>query len=492
MTPPPGTAGFGVRLRRWWQGRDRRKLLLGSPALAGGLVALAGGAVVLAAHPRELHARYLAEGKAALKVKNYPHALTCFERLAPDPAADPDTAYRLALAAEAAGDLPRAAGLMRALAPDGAKGYAPAHYWRARHLLLAAPGSPVAADMAEAHLTRAIEGDLDDRDAVHGLLGQLSLARAGRADVGDGRDAALAAAERHLAEAVGSQPAFRVPLARVLALRGNPTRSRQEAEQAVRYFREKATAEPGNVRARLFWADAAVVLADFPAAVDALEKGHAATRSPDYPPALARVYVAWHDARKGKGAAAAELVGLLDKGLAFDPANKDLLHRLTERTRVGGADADAAREALRGLLAKGGTALAPVHFALAVDARTRGEAAAEKFHLEQALKLDPKAGLIANNLAVVLADPPAPDLPRAWELATAAVALDPNRPTYRDTRGRIALKLGKPADALPDLELVLAKAPDTPGLHAALAEAYEKLGRPELAKPHREIAAAGK
>lgn len=488
MTPPPGTAGFGVRLRRWWQGRDRRKLVFGAPALVGGLLALAVGTVVLASHPRELHARYLAEGKAALKSRNYPHALTCFERLAPDPAADPDTAYRLALAAEAAGDLPRAAGLMRALAPDGAKGYAPAHYWRARFLLAAAPGSAAAADVAEAHLTRALEGELDDRAAVHGLLGQLALARAGRPDVGDGRDAALAAAERHLAEAVGSQPAFRVPLARVYALRGNPTRSRQEAEQAVRFFRERATAEPGNVRARLFWADAAAVLGDFPAAVDALEKGFAATRSADYPPALARVYVAWYEARKGKGAAAAELVGLLDKGLGHDPANKDLLQRLTERTRVGGADADAAREALRGLLARGGTALGPVHLALAVDARGRADPAAEKFHLEQALKLDPKAATVANNLAVVLADPPNPDLPRAWELANAAVALDPNRPTYRDTRGRIALKMGKPADALTDLELVLAKAPETPGLHAALAETYDKLGRPELARPHRELA----
>lgn len=469
-----GTAGLRLRLRAWWAARDWRRLALGAPAVAcaAGLAGLA--AACLSGSPRELEARYLAEAKAAFQAGQYPRALTCYDRLAP--AADgPDALYRLALTAEAAGDPARAAAIMRDLAPDAGRGYAPAHYWRARQYL-AAPPDPRRVAAARDHLARALDGDLDDRDAVHGLLGSLYLAD----------DRRLEDAEFHLGKAVATRPTFRLQLARAFARRGNLPRARQEAELAVRYFRDRAKADPSGVVPRLMWADAEAFLEDFPAAVGALEEGLAATGDPVYRQALGKAYAGWYDARKQRaGVPPGELLGLLDRGLARDPENRDLLNRLLELLRVGAPEADRARAALHDLLAKGGTAAGPIHFALAVDARLRGDRAAELVHLEQAFRLDPRTGAIANNLAWVLSQPPAPDLPRALTLVNVALEREPGNPTYLDTRGRIYLALGRWPDALADLGAVHAKAPDTPGLGDALAEAYERLGQADLAARYR-------
>jgi tetratricopeptide (TPR) repeat protein len=478
MDSPTMRGPLSRRVRWWWRGRDWRTFLLGAPALLAGTALLALAGVCLNTSPRELHARYLAEGKAALQAKNYPRALTCFERVAPAAADQPEVVYRLALTAEAAGDPGRAATLMRGLAPDDRKGYAPAHYWWARQILNAAPNSPRARTAAEVHLVRSLDGELDDRAAVHGLLGNIYL--------GNGR---LDDAEFHLAKAAAALPIFRLPLARVYALRGNPTRARQEAELAARFFRDRAKADPDNVAVRLAWADAVTYLEDFPTALGVLEEGLAGTNAAVYRLAMAKVYVAWHDVRKKQpGTPAGELLTLLDKGLAHDPASGDLLNRLLDQLRFGGPGADQARKTLHELLARGGTAVGPIHFALAVDARFRGSADEERMHLEQAFKLDPKTGLIANNLAWVLSQPPNPDLPRALTLVNVALGREPKNPTYLDTRGQIYLAMGRWKDALADLEAVLATAPETTGLHAALATAYEKLGHPAIAAEHKALA----
>jgi tetratricopeptide (TPR) repeat protein len=470
---------FWGRVRWWWRGREWKTVLLWTPAVlvATGIVGLAG--MSLNTPTQELQARYLSEAKSAFQAKDYARALTCYERIAPNAADRPEVLYRLALTAEAAGDNARVATLMRELAPDDKKGYPPAHYWCARQILSASPSTPRALAAAEVHLLRALDGELDDRDAVHGLLGSIYL-NAGRLDE----------AEFHLTKAATAAPVFRLPLARVFAIRGNAAKARQEAEVATRFFRDRARSDPTNVPSRLAWADAVTFLEDFPTAVGILEEGQASTNRTIYPQAIARVYVAWYDVRKKlTEVPAGELIALLDKGLNHDPSNRDLLNRLIEQLRYGGSGADQGRKSLQELLAKGGTAVGPIHFALAIDARLRGDSDGEKLHLERAFQLDPKTGLVANNLAWVLSQPPNPDLPRALALINVSLDREPNNPNYLDTRGRIYLAMGRWKDALADLEFVLTKAPDTSGLHSALAEVYEKLGHPALAAEHKTIAA---
>src|SRR5262249_21734858 len=150
---------------------------------------------------------------------------------------------------------------MRDLAPDDKKGYAPAHYWRARQILNFAP-SPRTYAFAEVHLLKALDGELDDRTAVHGLLGGIYL--------NEGR---LEDAEFHMSKAATVNPAFKLTLALVFKARGNLIRARQEAELAVRYFRDRSRADPTKVADRLAWADAATFMEDFQTAIGVLEEG---------------------------------------------------------------------------------------------------------------------------------------------------------------------------------------------------------------------------
>jgi tetratricopeptide (TPR) repeat protein len=470
---------FWGRVNWWWRTREWKTIFLWAPAVvfALGVTALAG--MSWNSTPQELQARYLSEAKSAFQAKDYPRALTCYERVAPQAADRPDVLYRLALTAEAAGDTARAATLMRELATEDKKGYGPAHYWWARQFLNVSPATPRTLAAAEVHLLRALDGDVEDRIAAHGLLGKIYL-NAGRVNE----------AEFHLAKAAAASPDYRMALAFAFVARGNTAQARQEAETAAQKFRDRARADPTDVAARLAWANALTFLEDFPGAIAVLEEGAASSNRSIYLQAIGRVYVAWYDVRKKvANVPAVELISLVDKGLNHDPANKDLLNRLIEQLRYNSSGAEKSRKMLQELLAKGGTEVGPIHCALAIDARLRGDNAAEKLHLEQAFLLDPKTGVIANNLAWVLSQPPNPDLPRALALINAPLERDPTNPVYRDTRGRIYQAMGQWKNALTDLEYVLAKAPKTSGLHAALAEVYERLDQHDLAMEHKRLAA---
>ena len=468
---------FWGRVVWWWRSREWKTALLWAPCVvvATGIACLA--AVCLSRPVQEVQARYLSEAKSAFQVKNYARAMTCYERIAPTSADRPEILYRLALTAEAANDYGRAATLMRELAPDDAKGFAPAHYWRARQFLGIVPQTPRTLAVAEEHLLRALDGELEDREAVHGLLGNIYV-NTGKYDM----------AEPHLAKAAATKPIFRLPLARVFSARGNTERARQEGEAAVKFFAEKSRLDPANIPLRLAWADAVTFQERFQEAISILEEGLASSNSEIYHMATARVYVAWYDVQKKHNSGVGELIALLDRGLNRDPSNKDLLNRLIAQLHYGGSGAEQGRKVLEALLAKGGPAIGPIHFALAIDARLRNDVAAEKIHLERAYESDSKTGLIANNLAWVLSQPPNPDYTRALTLVTVALEREPSNPSFLDTRGRIYLATERWKEALADLEVVLSKSPNTAGLHAALSKVYEKLGMKSLADEHNALA----
>jgi tetratricopeptide (TPR) repeat protein len=467
------------RVRYWWRTRVWKAAFLWSPAVLAATGVFVVGGMCLNTTNEELQARYLSEAKSAFSSKDYARALTCYERIAPETTDRPEVLYRLALTAEAVGDHMRAATLMRELAPDDRNGYPPAHFWRARQILNTTPPSPRALAIAEVHLIRALNGELEDRSAAHGILGSIYL-NARRLDE----------AELHLTKAAAADQIYRLSLAMVFKVRGNTTQARHEAGVAASFFRDRTQSDPTNVTARLAWADAITFLEEFPTAIGILEGGLASSNPTIYQMAISRVFVAWYDVRKkATGVPPGELVALLDKGLNHNPNSKELLERLIEQLQIGGTSAEQGRKTLHELLARGGTAVGPIHFALAVDAHIRGDGESEKLHLEQAYRLDPKTGHIANNLAWILSQPPNSDLPRALATITLPLEQEPNNPTYRDTRGRILMAMGRWKEALTDLEVVLAIAPNTPGLHNTLADVYDKLGQSALASEHRALAA---
>ncbi len=468
--------GFGA-FSTWWRGRSFRLLFQGLPALLLGGTALVMATTVSLTPGQELETRYLQKAKDAFRAKDYPLAMTCYDRLAHLAKDRPDILYGLALTAEAQGLEEWAGILMSDLAPLDRQGFAEAHVWWARRLLLGPNASPQTRKAAEAHLLRALEGALQDREQVHGLLGELYL-NAGQLDE----------AELHLLKAVKAKPQLRLRLAQLYVLRGKPNRARSEAELAVSIFRAWAKADLYEVEARLIWANATLFLDDFAAAVAILQEGLSVTANPLYRAVLARTYLAWSDAiARSSTPDRGEQLALLEKALTADPGQMDVLMRLWAFTKGKGAEADQARANLRAQLANGkGSAL--VHLALGMDAWEQGKHEEGLLHLEQAYRLAPQMGVVANNLAWVLANAQPSDLPRALTLMNTVLERWPNEPLYRDTRGEVLVKMGRWKEALTDLQAALPGYPNNTVLHQRLAEAYEHLGVPEMAAEHRRLA----
>ena len=100
---------------------------------------------------------------------------------------------------------------------------------------------------------------------------------------------------------------------------------------------------------------------------------------------------------------------------------------------------------------------------------------------------DPQFSIAANNLAWLLAhDQEVLDLEKANLLASELVQKFPENPRFRDTFGTILMKQGKFEEALSQLEPILNRVPDKGAVHLKLAEIYEYLQKPALAKIHRE------
>jgi tetratricopeptide (TPR) repeat protein len=467
------------QLHLWWQGRSFHRLLLGLPALGVGIAAGVVTVLSLSTPEAELETRYLEQARNAFQAKDYAGALTYYERLAPRGGERPAVLYGLALTADALGQSERASLLMAELAPADGQGYGPAHLWRAGQLLRSPRLSALDRQAAESHLLHALDGEPEDREAAHALLGELYLA-GGQLDQ----------AEPHLLKAVKAKPHLRLRLAVLYALKGNKERARSEAQLAVTFYRARSQVEVGNHQARIRWADATTFLEDFPAAVAILEEGLTATHEPLYRQALAAVYLLWSDAlARDSRDKVGDRLSLLERGLRYDPANAGLLDRLSAATRIDGPDADKARAALQGLLARG-EAPATVHFALGVDAWQRGKTDEARLHWECAHQLAPQVGVIANNLALALAQGKVPDLPRALELVNLALEHSPHEANFRDTRGTILVRMGRWKEALPDLEAALPRQSNKAELHRTLAEVYEHLGAPEMAAEHKRLAEA--
>jgi tetratricopeptide (TPR) repeat protein len=465
----------------WWRGRRWRWLLHSLPALAAGSAVFAAATASLLTPVQELEARYLEQAKTALKSKDYAGAMACYDRLAGLGTDRPDVLYGLALSADGLGQIGRAETIMKALTPADQPGYAPAHLWLARHIMTSPAPGPGARDAVESHLLLALDGELEDPDAAHALLGDVYLSK------GPGH---YDQAEQHLAKAVKTHPQLRIRLAQLYALRGDKERAQVEGQLAVNYFRARAQADVHDRLARLGWADATAFLEDFPGAVAILKEGLSVADEPVYRTALGSVFLVWADAvGRDPKADPGDRLALIETGLRYDASNAALLNRLLVALKVGDAKADEARKELEAQLASG-RAPASVHFALGLDAWQRGKTDEARLHLERAYQLAPQMPAVANNLAWVLATSEPADLPRALELSNFAVDKAPNDPSCRDTRGRVLMKLGRWKDALDDLEAALRCQQDDADLHKALAEVYERLGSPDMAAEHRRQADA--
>jgi predicted Zn-dependent protease len=190
---------------------------------------------------------------------------------------------------------------------------------------------------------------------------------------------------------------------------------------------------------------------------------------------------------KAKPRDLATRIALIQRGLECAPQNDTLLRHLIALTHLEGPEADSARETLRKMLAEG-RATAVLHLALGLDAWQHGQPAEARKHLALAYENAPQLPYVANNMAMILTVGDKPDLPRALTIIESVLERFPNNPNFRETRGEILARSGRPRDAIADLEFALPLLPSKRATHKALAEAYRGLGLRDLAAEHERLA----
>jgi tetratricopeptide (TPR) repeat protein len=495
---------------RWCAGLNLRLFLQGLPALVIGIPSATVLAIAAFTPAQDIERRYWDRAQAATKAKNHAEAMACYERLAYLQTDRPDVLYELALSAEAAEQPERCKALMHRVAPPERLGYPKGHLWQAIRIMSDGQQSRGMRQIAETHLLKALEGGVEDKEAAHGLLGELYFTR-GHFEL----------AEPHFVVAVKTKPHFRLRLAQTYAALGNKDRARAEAKLAVNQYSTVAKADLFAHLARVKWAESVVFLEDFPQAVAILEEGLTGTGEHLYRRSLAWVYSNWfeHLGRQGN-ATIGQRLALLEIGLRHDPKNLVLLNHLSAVTSMrhdfraspaltastwglaatspplgplglwnaaAQADADTARAALNRMLAQS-PGSAQIHFALGIDAWERGKVKEASFHWERANDLSPDTPGIANNLAWLYLQTSSRDLPKALELINRAIDKAPRETAFRDTRGHILLKMNRYKEALPDLEAALPSSPNRAGLHLTLADVYTRLELPTMAEENRRLA----
>lgn len=447
-------------------------LLVGLPALFLAVLLLATLAWVSARRP--IADEYEKEALKRFGERDYPSALVCAKRLVALHPDKPEMRYFLVLIHEQLGQTARAEGLARAMAPVNQVGFAPAHLWMARHMLLDRGRPPGEARDAERHLLRHLQVFPKSEEALT-LLGNLYAMNNRPSEA------------RPLLEGVApGHPDRLLTLANVCGGLGDAEECRRHATAAKEIAQKRTEEHPDDHQSRLYWASALANLGEFPKALDLLAKGATLGEEEIYKQGMAAVCSGWAESlAQGDKVNSAERMAVIEKGLRYDPSNAGLLVQLAAVMSTGGAEAEKARASFRAMLAAG-KATEIAHLALGNDAWNQDKTDEARAHWEQALAGDKQLPLVANNLAWLLAYKEPTDLPRALSLIDQALTQVPRDPRLRGTRGQVLAKLERWKEAVTDLEFALAGGESSKSIHEAIATAYEHVGLKDMAAEHRK------
>jgi tetratricopeptide (TPR) repeat protein len=427
--------------------------------------------------PADWARTYGAAGTAALRAGELAAADVYFRRMAVLDQTSPSAWYGLALTAERQDDLPRARELLRRIAPENKAGYPEAHYWLAQDLIRQKVlATPQVVRELEHHLRQALRVTAYQSES-RVILAQLYAA-------GGEPQRAIGELER----VVAARPEFQLELSRLYALVGRRPEAVRAATRAGEFFQARVQTEPDQPQHRLRWASSLVLQDRYQDAVDVLAAGLTLTDPQPFRQALAATYLSWFDASTVRDKPQpVQKLRFLERVLHYDPDNERALTMLAELAIREEQTTDQATEILQQVLSSE-QAPAMVDLILGTQALHRGDVDQGLKHLEQSLQGNPQMPELLNNLAWGLAHQDEPDLERALQLAEAAQRLSKHPETY-DTTGTILAKLGRPREAVSQLETALRVLPPRADLHRTLGDVYEQLGDAVLAGEHRRLAA---
>jgi Flp pilus assembly protein TadD len=205
--------------------------------------------------------------------------------------------------------------------------------------------------------------------------------------------------------------------------------------------------------------------------------------------ALGEIYGIWFDQQQGKPNTKMESqLGLLEKGLREDGGSASLYDRLLG---MYGAANEAQKETVRRVvepLCESGPNPAMAIFAMSSMRIMDNDFVEAERLLHRALALKPDLAAAKNNLAYLLLTQYPERNTEALRLALEAVGTAPSEASFRETLGSAQLRNGDFVGAIVELEKALPAARNKKLVHAKLAEAYESLGKKEIAEGHRKEA----
>lgn len=465
-------------IAKWFKTRPYLELVWSAPVLLASLACLVYLYVLMGWKPVEIHGRYGAVASRALAAGNYQTArVACQRLLSWGNESQGQYLFYMALALRGLGRPAEGNAFLSQAASVEKPVYAPAHIFVAKGLLALTNATPRTVKMAELQLDYALR--LDPRSVeAHELLSRICVEKR-----------QWESARKHLLEILPSRPQAALSLAMVMRELGDESAAKLRAGQAANYYRDKLVdAKLDMPSERVAWAQAVTIRGDFQEACSILEAGWKQSGNQAYAQFYGDVCALWvRKLAKDQPGDLAARIKVIQQGLSRAPQNLVLLQQLAGLSRLQGQDASAARQTVTKMLADGqSTAL--LHYVLGQQAWQGGELEVARKHFALAFEAGPLLPQVANNMAASLALGEKADLPRALQIIQPLVEKFPQDPSFRDTRGRILLRLERWEEAVKDLEFALPLLLTKAEIHAALAKAYRGLNMPEMAAQHEALA----
>jgi len=473
---------IGFSLRNWLDTlsgtrRSMRDLALGLPAV---LIFLAFAAATAMGHLQQNGNGqvYWNRGEQALRAGDAKTAQIFLQKaMLSDRVSRRDVVFTLARSYEQTNDLERADALMSSLASIGIVGYPAAH----RYLAIR-----TADNVAK---TRRV----DDLSGWHWHLTHADQSRSAPLQKAWGTyyliGGDLENSAKHFRTAAEEEPAMWLQVAELEARMNDMEAVRRTLATARQRLEQQFIRDPGNAQNRLLYATSLFYMGELPQAETLLKQGLSEGDNASFRQLLAAVFVRMFDVEAASTEGMGNAFGFLTTALEYEPSYQPALSRLVTFARASEGKLDESRNLMRKLISDGRSS-AMAHFTLGTLEWIAGNTELAQLNMKQAVAMDKKLPVIANNLAFLLAQSEEPDLDSALRLVDQAVESDPKNADFRDTRGMVLDRMGRTADAAIDYQAGLETAPDPRPFQLKLAELYERLGDPQLAARYRSAAAA--
>ncbi|MFN7290896.1 MAG: tetratricopeptide repeat protein [Pirellula sp.] len=397
---------------------------------------------------------------------------------------DGSAIYRLALVKAIAGEKDAALDDMRALSKSDSGPFPAANCWVATELIDRLQKNP------SRELVQEISLNLKPASVWPGVKAEvLEFYARSLFDSNMTTDAISIAVE-----AAKRNRAYNLLLMRFYAIVGNIDGVRTSSYEVEAFYKPRLNTGSERVSDRLALAEANLLLGKSDAAASIVTEGLAKAEGDDKK-ALSRTLsnIKIDAFRKSKqtledGTNLADMA-VLDEAATADPNNPLISEEVAQMLQVKLKPSRNVLDVLKKQI-EAGITTSKAHRTLALGYYSMGNTAEAIKNFELAVEKSVADSDSRNDLAMLLAREPSPDLDRAFALIKEAVTKIPNNPNYLDTYGQILLIANRPVEAISKLEAatsIYPNAEDVPALTAhinsrkRLEQAYRLVNMNDLA-----------